>query len=114
MNRHLKSYIAGTQSPKASGFEHLQTLMMRDKLFEDATVLGSEEKKLLRNADHQLLEQAVVFVEELEAVTSLEYERKQRTISPLRWWWYLDVIVNLSLTVDTRIEFSKPAKMSVA
>ncbi len=114
MNKHLEAYIAGAQSPKTSGFEHLQTLMLRDKLFEATTILSSAEKAQLRGADRQLLEQAVIFLEEMERITSLEYERQQRTVSPLRWWWYLDVIVNLSLAVDTSIKRSKPAEMALA
>ncbi len=109
---YLETYIAGVQSLKASGFEHLQTLMMRDQLFNSSTRLSLQEKTRLRQADRQLLEGANLFLEALEQITSLTYERQQRNVSSLRWWWYLDVIVNLSLAVDFEIKPSQVLQMA--
>ncbi len=111
MKTILNDYIAGVQSPQASGFEHLQTLMVRDKLFETAVSLNSEEKARLRQADRQLLEQAPLFLEELGQMTNLAHERQNRNISALRWWWYLDVIVHMSLAVDFGINRTKSVEM---
>jgi len=82
-----------------SGFEHLNTLMVRDKLFEQNETLSPEERAKVLAADHQLIEQAPAFLSALEHVTTLEYEREQREAPPERWWWYLDVIVHLPFTI---------------
>ncbi|GAB4579046.1 MAG: hypothetical protein Fur0022_17840 [Anaerolineales bacterium] len=111
MNEYLETYIAGVQSPKASGFEHLQTLMMRDRLFDLSGKLSVQAKARLRQADRQLLENANLFLESLEQITSLAYERQQRNVSALRWWWYLDVVVNLSFAVDFEMKSSPTTQL---
>ncbi len=45
--------------------------------------------------DYLLFKQAAAFLAELEALTSLAYEREARGATPERWWWYLDVIEHL-------------------
>jgi len=107
MNKYLKDYTAGVHSPRASGFEHLNTLMCRDKLFEIEGSLTVEEKKQLDQADQHLVEVAAEFLTELQRITSLRYEREQRQASPERWWWYLDVIARLPASIV------RPAKQAV-
>jgi type III secretory pathway component EscV len=109
MNRYLEDYLAGVQAPAVSGFEHLNTLMVRDKLFEQNKTLSPEERAVLLKADHQLIEQAPVFVSALQQITALEYERERREASPERWWWYLDVIIHLPpIQLTASDEYAEP------
>jgi len=100
MNRYLRDYLVGVKSANVSGFEHLNTLMVRDRLFEQNKELTPEERDELLKADYQLIEQAPIILTELEQITSLEYERKQRDALSERWWWYLDVIVHLPFSIQ--------------
>jgi len=109
MNELLKEYLAGVQSHGVSGFEHLNTLMVRDKLFEQNELLSPEESAVLQKADLHLLEKAPEFVSELNQITTLEYERERRNVSAEQWWWYLDVITCLPLSIPfpTESEFAE-------
>lgn len=51
-------------------------------------------------ADYLLFKQVAAFLAELEALTSLIYEREARGATPERWWWYLDVIEHLPFLAD--------------
>jgi hypothetical protein len=95
MNRYLKDYLAGVQSPEASGFEHLNTLLVRDKLFEQEKSLTPTEQTTLLRADYLLIKQIDLFLAELQPITSLAYERQSRKPSSEQWWWYLDIITHL-------------------
>lgn len=95
MNEYLNDYVVGVQASGVSGFEHLHTLLLRDKLYEQDAQLDAEEKAQLLNADQRLLQHSPEFLVEIERITTLEYERSQRQSPPERWWWYLDVIIHL-------------------
>jgi hypothetical protein len=116
MNKYLKSYSVGVESPNVSGFEHLNTLMCRDKLSGLAESLTRKEKEQLMEADQRLIEQAATFFSELQRVTSLEYERQQRRVPPTHWWWYLDVIANLPIPAAWSVgqKASQPAEAAMA
>lgn len=94
MNELLKRYTVAVEHPGVSGFEHLEMLMIRDRLADQAASLSPYECKALAQADRQLINQAAAFHAELSRITSLQYERQQRGVSPSHWWWYLDVLVH--------------------
>ena len=83
------------EHPEVSGFEHLNMLMVRDRLAEQELSLTPDETKRLKAADQRLLEQAADFQAELARITTLENERQHRQPPPQRWWWYLDVLTSL-------------------
>ncbi len=95
MNEYLRRYMVAVKYPNVSGFEHLDMLMVRDKLAARETELTEVENQQLKQADNQLLSNARAFHNELARVTELAREREQRTPPPDHWWWYLDVIVKL-------------------
>ena len=95
MNEYLKQYSVAVEHPEVSGFEHLNMLMVRDRLAEQELSLAPNEKRQLQAADQRLLEQAAVFQAELARITTLENERRHRQPPPQRWWWYLDVLTAL-------------------
>jgi len=94
MNELLRRYTVAVEHPDVSGFEHLEMLMIRDKLAGQAASLSPYECKCLALADRRLIAQAAAFHTALSRITSLQYERRQRDVSPSRWWWYLDVLVH--------------------
>jgi len=93
MNRFLKHYTTSVKHPNVSGFEHVEMLVMRDKLADIEHTLPPVEKDQLAKADRRLAEQASEFYAELARITDLRYERNQRQIPSSHWWWYLDVLV---------------------
>jgi hypothetical protein len=95
MNEYLKQYSVAVEHPEVSGFEHLNMLMVRDRLAEQELSLTPDETKRLKATDQRLLEQAAAFQAELARVTTLENERQHRQPPPQRWWWYLDVLTSL-------------------
>jgi len=100
MNRLLQRYVIAVESPEVSGFEHLDMLMVRDKLAEQNEQFTVRERALLVAADRRLFEQASVFDAALSQVTSLAYERSQRNPPPSHWWWYLDVVAGMPKAVQ--------------
>ena len=95
MNELLERYIIAVEHPDVSGFEHLEMLMIRDKLAEQEARLSAEERAQLVAADHKLIAQARAFYTELSRITDLAYERQRRNAPPSHWWWYLDVVAYL-------------------
>lgn len=95
MNRHLKYYVTAVKHPDVSGFEHLEMLMIRDKLTVEEAELSTDELKLLLTADQQLLITAHKVHQALAEITDLQLERQNRQPSPKHWWWYLDVLKSL-------------------
>lgn len=97
MNRHLKYYVKAVEHPDVSGFEHLEMLMIRDKLAAQEADLSSEELNLLLTADRQLLATAQAVNKTLSEITDLQFERQNRQPSPDHWWWFLDVLDSLPI-----------------
>ncbi|MFZ1508462.1 MAG: hypothetical protein WAV74_16930 [Anaerolineae bacterium] len=109
MNRLLQRYLVAVESSEVSGFEHLDMLMLRDKLAEQNQQLTARERTLLVAADRRLFEQASMFDAALSQITSLAYERSQRNPPPSHWWWYLDVVAGVPKTVQRAARRISPA-----
>lgn len=95
MNQYLEHYVTAVEHPEVSGFEHLEMLLVRDKLADQEANLTPSQKTRLAAADRRLLTQASKFNAELARITDLGYERQRRQPAPNRWWWYLDVLAIL-------------------
>ena len=52
MNQYLKKYMVAVQYPHLSGFEHLDMLMVRDKLAMTETELTTAESLQLKRSDN--------------------------------------------------------------
>lgn len=98
MNASLGHYLVAVAHPDVSAFEHLEMLMIRDRLADQEFSLSKQEKASLADADQRLLTSAAAFYAELARITSLEEERWQRRPTPDRWWWYLDVLSALPIS----------------
>ncbi len=92
MNPLLKNYCVSVEFPDVSGAEHLEMLLIRDRLTKIESQFTDEEKNLLTKADRLLVEKANDFYQELSRFVNLAERRKAQMIPPQRWWWYLDAI----------------------
>jgi hypothetical protein len=97
MSKYLQHYLIAVQHPDVSGFELLDTLMARDKLFHLWPSLTPQQQAQVAAADQHLLSHAAEVAAELSHVTDLGYEREQRNPLPEQWWWYLDVLSHTPL-----------------
>ena len=107
MNKLLNNYLVQVEYPDVSGAEHLEMLQIRDRLAEIKDTLPKEEQLLLSNADRQLIKNVIVINEELSQFINLKAYRTSQNIMPQNWWWYLDVLSYLSITlgnVESSIE----------
>ena len=93
MNRLVEYYAKAVNHPSVSGFEHLEMLMVRDKLADMEQTLLPAERDQLKEADWRLAEHAAEFHAQLVRITDLQTERAQRQVPSSHWWWYLDVLV---------------------
>lgn len=103
MNEHLARYLVAVEHPAVSAFEHIDMLMVRDRLVEQESSMSLRDKRRLKGADQRLFEQATAFRSELARITSLEVERQRRQSPPQHWWWYLDVLTALPRTPDNEL-----------
>lgn len=95
MNPLLKHYLTDVEFSGVSGAEHLEMLLLRDRLWEIESTLSEQERKTLTEADQQLIRQARVFYEELSQFIDLAAKRTEQETSSSQWWWYLDVLAQL-------------------
>lgn len=95
MNALLQQYAIATEFPDASGAEQLEMLQLRDRLLEAEATLSPQEKELLSQADHRLIQQASQVLLELSQFVDLAAQRRLQDISAVRWWWYLDVLAQI-------------------
>jgi hypothetical protein len=100
MNRLLVHYCVDVQHPEVSGAEYLEMLQIRDRLAELEPMLTSDEQEALAETDRVLVERAAAFYQELIRFLDLATYRREHSILPTRWWWYLDVVSHLPLCKD--------------
>ena len=97
MNNLLNLYHLSLDYPEVSGAEQLELLMIRDKIAKLETKLTTEEKKFLSEADQKLISNATIIYQEVSDFINLSDYRKEKEISPQKWWWYLDVLSYLPI-----------------
>jgi hypothetical protein len=92
MSEYLQRYLVAVEHPDVSGFEHLDMLLLRDKLAQSSSQLTPDQQAKLAAADQRLMSQVAAFHAALSQITDLAHERQQRQPPPEHWWWYLDVL----------------------
>ena len=95
MNDLLQRYCMDVEFPEVSGAEHLQLLGTRDLLADKEGQLSSVEQAELHAADRRLARHAAAFHAELSRFTGQAQHRRAHQIAPARWWWYLDVLIEV-------------------
>ncbi|MBK7204421.1 hypothetical protein [Candidatus Amarolinea dominans] len=95
MNDLLVQYATDVEFPDVSGAEHLEMLLLRDRLADLQPTLTAVEKQTLAAADECLLGQVAAFYRELSRFVDLAQRRQTTPTPPQHWWWYLDVLAQL-------------------
>ena len=101
MNELLQAYVVDTQFPDVSGIEHLQMLWRRNELAAVESSLSHEERRQLADADSRLAAHAVEFLAGLSRFVDLAVERRRLDVPSSHWWWYLDVLAQVSAIAST-------------
>jgi hypothetical protein len=86
----LTIFCRAVRHPQASGFEVLELLDIRSTLAGEERDLTEGQRKELEEADSAFLKNAESFYESVTQVADLEEMRKQATVPPSHWWWYLE------------------------
>ena len=105
----LTEYTGGTQHPEVSGMEHLNLLMIRDRLASLESQLTQVQRRSLSKADQTLMAQSHDFLQAIRQIADLAAWREQEHATSDRWWWYLDVIAYLPLFEADQFEPARAA-----
>lgn len=105
----ITAYEADVQFPDVSGMEHLDMLMTRSEIAQNAPHLSDEERLRVLNADRLLLQQAKRFYESIQSIADLASWRRDESVPPTHWWWYLDVILQLPVHPERFTESIQPS-----
>ena len=95
-NKLLNTYCLSLDYPDVSGAEQLELLEIRDQISILESQLSMEERAFLFEADRKLLTNVSIIYKEVSRFVNLAEHRKNHNISPQKWWWYLDVLGNIS------------------
>ena len=95
LNALISAYETDVQYPNVSGMEHLDMLLTRSVLAENAQQLTPTQQASLTAADQTLLHYARQFYAAIERMADLTAWREQEQAPSTHWWWYLDVLAQL-------------------
>jgi hypothetical protein len=79
------------------------------EIAQNAPHLSDEERLRVLNADRLLLQQAKQFYESIQSIADLASWRRDESVPPAHWWWYLDVIVQLPIRSEQPTESMQPS-----
>jgi hypothetical protein len=97
--RLIAAYEVDVRFPDVSGMEHLEMLARRSEIARGEHELTEEQCRRLYTADQVLLQQARHFYQAIRQIADLEAWRCEENVPASHWWWYLDVLTELSNTV---------------
>ena len=99
LERWIVGYEAAVHHPEVSGMEHLQLFQVRSQLANYGQQLSVSQQERIGQADQVLLTNASLFLQAVNEIADLNTWRSQRNPPPEYWWWYLDVVVNLPVSL---------------
>lgn len=109
LERWIAGYEAAVHHPEVSGMEHLQLFQVRSQLANHMQQLSVSQQERIWQADQILLANASLFLQAINEIADLHTWRSQRNTPPEDWWWYLDIIVHLPVSL-----LSPPAQTALA
>lgn len=95
----IAAYEVDVRFSDVSGMEHLEMLARRSEIAEGEHELTEEQRGRLHTADRVLVQQARRFHRAIRQIADLEAWRCEEDVPASHWWWYLDVLTELSSTV---------------
>jgi hypothetical protein len=91
----IAAYEVDVRFPDVSGMEHLDMLLVRSEIARGERYLTAEQRVRLAEADRMLLRQVRRFYQAIHRIADLQAWRRGESVSPVQWWWYLDVLAQL-------------------
>lgn len=91
----VAAYEVDVQFPDVSGVEHLDMLLTRSEIAGGKQDLTVELQARLAEADAVLLQNAQGFCQSIRSIVDLDVWRRQESVPPDHWWWYLDVLAQV-------------------
>lgn len=97
----VTAYETDVRFPEVSGMEHLDMLMTRSEIASIEPHLSAALRERVLQADKQLMSRARQFYDAIQAIADLATWRRNEFTPITHWWWYLDVLAHLPVSVDT-------------
>ncbi|MFQ5814613.1 MAG: hypothetical protein ACE5I2_15645 [Anaerolineae bacterium] len=92
----IQDYGVDVEYPNVSGFEILEMLNLRSRIARLEPELTGAERAALEEADRRLIQNVYLFHTTVSEVADLAKVRQRVNVFPSHWWWYLDVLVQLT------------------
>ncbi len=99
-NELVTVYETDVRFPEVSGMEHLDMLMMRSEIASIEPHLPAALRERVLQADRQLMRRARQFYDAIQAIADLASWRRSEFTPITHWWWYLDVLAHLPVSLD--------------
>ncbi|MBN2393434.1 MAG: hypothetical protein JXR84_22065 [Anaerolineae bacterium] len=97
----VTAYETDVRFPEVSGMEHLDMLMTRSEIASVELHLSAVLRERVLQADRQLVSRARLFYDAIQAIADLASWRRSEFTPITHWWWYLDVLAQLPVSLDT-------------
>ncbi|HOU12086.1 MAG TPA: hypothetical protein PKZ84_03145 [Anaerolineae bacterium] len=98
----VTAYETDVRFPEVSGMEHLDMLMTRSEIASIEPHLSAALRERVLQADKQLMSRARQFYDAIQAIADLASWRRSEFTPITHWWWYLDVLAHLPVSLDTK------------
>ena len=92
-DRLRASFCSGVRHPQVSGIEVLELLDTRSTLSQQEKHLSETSRKQLEESDSLFLKNAQQFYAAVAQVADVEDMRRQASVTPSHWWWYLEKLI---------------------
>lgn len=96
----VTAYETDVQFPEVSGMEHLDMLMTRSEIASIEPHLSAVLRDRVLQADRRLMSHARQFYDAIQAIADLSSWRRSEFMPITHWWWYLDVLAHLPLSLE--------------
>jgi hypothetical protein len=94
------AYETDVQFPEVSGMEHLDMLMTRSEIASIEPHLSVALRDRVLQADKLLMSRARHLHDAIQAIADLASWRRSEFTPITHWWWYLDVLAYLPVSLD--------------
>jgi len=98
----VTAYETDVRFPEVSGMEHLDMLMTRSEIASIEPHLSAALRERVLQADRQLMSHARQFYDAIQSIADLASWRRSEFTPITHWWWYLDVLSHLPVSLDTK------------
>lgn len=97
----VTAYEMDVRFPEVSGMEHLDMLLTRSEIARIEPHLSDALSARLLQADRLLMSQVRQFYAAIREIADLASWRRSEFAPITHWWWYLDVLANLPVSLES-------------